>query len=182
MQMQGTYYPKPWAVKVAMMYNKNTPERGRAIRDMIINNRVPRTSTRLLSDLIKLETEKKFFVHDAWKPVGNNRQHGLILALVPVKCVWKCPQITPSFYAPPKQVCLRDWFQLEKRVRLYFSPRQFPTPMKLQYADIENQISCNSGGKPGVSKRFSCKTKQCKFYFVVKWDKYGRIWVLYPSQ
>ena len=75
-------------------------------------------------------------------------------------------------------------------MRLYFSPRQFPTPVELQYGDIddsfyslkdyiieqskkEGEVSCRGGGKPGKSVKFSCKTKNCKFNFILKWDKYG---------
>lgn len=202
--MQGTYYSKSWAVKVAMKYDAT--QRGDTIRAMISNHRIPSTSRRLLFNLMKCKKNGTFIIDDEWKSVGNNKKRGVKMALIPVEVCFRgfgqidrrktrsqtiyCPLIDTSFYAPPKQVCLRDWFQLEKRVRLYFSPRQFPTPMKLQYADIEEsfdslkeyiidcstkegEVSCNSGGKPGVSKRFSCKTKQCKFYFVVKWDKYG---------
>lgn len=189
--LQDTYYPKPWAVKIAMMHGKNTPQRGDAIRDMINNNRVPKSSKRLISDLIKFQEGNRFFVHDEWKPVGNNRRRGMTLALLPVaKCQWKKPSITPLFYAPPKLICLRDYFGMEREVRLYFSPRQFPTPIDLWSADIcdsfnllryyiieqskkEGELSCRGGSKPGCSVRFSCTTKTCKFHFVLKWDKYG---------
>ena len=202
--MQGTYYSKSWAVKIAMEYD--AAQRGDFIRAMISNHRIPSTSRRMLFNLMKCKKNGIFIIDDEWKSVGNNKKHGLKMALIPVKVCYRGfgqidrrktrsltiyrPQIDTSFYAPPKQVCLRDYFQIEKGVRLYFSPHQFPTPMKLQYADIEEsfdslkeyiiecskkegEVSCNSGGKPGVSKRFSCKTKQCKFCFILKWDKYG---------
>ena len=73
---------------------------------------------------------------------------------------------------------------------LYFSPRQFPNLAELQYGDInesfyslknyvieqskkEGEVSCRGGDKPRKSVRFSCKTKNCKFNFILKWEKYG---------
>ena len=189
--LQDTYYPKSWAVKIAMMHGKNTPQRGDSMRDMIRNNRVPKSSSRLIRDLIKLQEGNQFFIHDEWKPVGNNRRLGLALALLPVtKHSWRKPNITPLFYAPPKLICLRDYFGKKREVRLYFSPRQFPTPIDLKSAGTcdtfyllrdyiveqskkDGKVSCRGGSKPGYSVRFSCITKECKFHFVLKWDKYG---------
>ncbi len=187
--MQGTYYAKSWAVKIAMKYDRNTTQRGDAIRDMAANNRIPQTGVRLLSNLIQQKEKNIFFVDDEWKSVGNNRKRGLKLALSPIETTRGFPGIMVALYRPPKQICLRDYFGMKRDVRLYFSPRQFPTPTELPYGDIcdsfdllkayiieqskkEGEVS-SSGGKPGKSVRFSCKTKSCKFYFFVKWDKYG---------
>lgn len=189
--LQGMYYPKQWAVTVAMKYVRNTPERGDAIREMIENKRIPVTSTRLLSKLIKSTKDKSFFIHDEWKPAGNNQKRGFVLSLVPVKCSCnKWPDITPSLYAPAKLIGLRDYFGIKECARLYFSPLQFPTPVDLQMGDTcesfellksyiitqskkEGEVSCRGGRKKGRSVRFSCKTKNCGFYFVLKWDRYG---------
>ena len=87
-------------------------------------------------------------------------------------------------------VCLRDYFGLKRNAQLHFSPIQFPSPVKLDDGDNcesftrlkqyiieqskkEGEVACSGGGKKGKSRRFTCKTKLCKFYFVLKWDKYG---------
>ena len=189
--LQGLYYPKQWAVKVAMEHVGNTPERGDAIREMIQNKRIPSTSTRLMSKLIKATKEKSFFIQDEWKPAGNNQKRGFVLSLVPVKCRSnKWPEITPLLYAPAKPIGLSDYFGIRENVRLYFSPLQFPTPVDLQMGDNcetfellksyivmqskkEGEVSCRGGRKKGKSVRFSCKTKKCGFYFVLKWDRYS---------
>ena len=64
-QMQGIYYPKPWAVKIVTKYSKNTTKRGGAIREMVKNRRIPKTGARLLRNIVKQEDKKVFFVHDA---------------------------------------------------------------------------------------------------------------------
>ena len=100
------------------------------------------------------------------------------------------PMIGVWFYSPPSIVCLKDHFGVSKDTRLYFSPHQFPTPTDLNHGDIcvsffrlkkyiiecsmkEGEVACNSGGKMGKSKRFSCKTKHCKFCLTLKWDRFG---------
>lgn len=191
--MQGTYYSKTWAVEIAMRYD-NPIERGAAVREMIANKRIPVTSTRLLQDLITKKKRGVFFIDDEWKSVGGNQRKGyMMLALRPVK-MWHrwnvhFADVKSSLYAPPKPICLHDYFGARTDVRLYFSPRQFPTPMNLLHGDcctsFENlktyvfeQSKRNgevafTGGTRGKSGRFSCKKKTCKFHFIVKWDKYG---------
>ena len=81
-----------------------------------------------------------------------------------------------------------------KYSRLYFSPRQFPTPVNLSQAVSCDLFEClrsyiieqsKKGGevsgtlaKNGKSVRFACKHKKCKFYFVLKWDELG-YYILY---
>eukprot|EP00956_Cyclotella_meneghiniana_P036906 scaffold132185_cov61-Cyclotella_meneghiniana.AAC.3 len=79
-----------------------------------------------------------------------------------------------------------------KRYSIVFLPHQFSTPTDLDHGDIcvsffhfqqkkciseclmkEGEVACTSGGKMGKSKRFSCKTKHCKFCFTLKWDRFG---------
>ena len=201
--MQGKFYSKSWAVKIAMQRKKFTKQRGDVIKEMIANGRIPKTGTRLLSKLIEFEEKNVFYIDDAWKTVGNNRKKGLTLALVPVKMYWDGlgrmdrrsrfvwqPSISCSFYCPPTQTHLSDYFGLKKQVRLYFSPRQFQTPTELMYGDCcdsfyslkeyiidqskrDGEVCLNGGRRVGRSVTFSCKTKHCKFHFVLKWDKYG---------
>ena len=179
--MQQNYYSKAWAVEVAIRHTTITNEHwGRAIDIMIANNRIPSTSKVVLSNLIRLKLKNKFFIDDEWKGVGNNRRHGLKLAMV---CF---SGHVMDLYYPPKLICLSDYFGLRKGVRLYFSPRQFPTPINLLHGDCcdsfydlrsyiieqtkkEGEVT-TTGGSPGKSVRFSCKVKQCKFYFWLKWD------------
>jgi len=51
---------------------------------MIANKRVPKTSTSLLTKLIRLKKKNIFFIDDEWKPIGSNRRRGIALAMVPV--------------------------------------------------------------------------------------------------
>jgi len=76
--------------------------------------------------------------------------------------------------------------------RLYFSPRQFPTPLNLSHAVSCDSFKCLQSyiveqskkdrevsftvADNGKSVRFACKArkrKECKFYFVLKWDEVG---------
>lgn len=209
--MQGTYYSKPWAVKVAIEHEQNTSTHyKKAIDIMITNNRIPRTATSVLSELIKSEKINKrkkngrVIVDSEWKAVGNNRRLGFKLALVPRIMVqsndsrtrgnWYPAKPTFSMYRPPKIVCLPDYFGTRRDVRFYFSPRQFPTPIKIEYGDCCDSFHAlreyiyvesmkqkkvkgggvsTTGGHPGKSVRFSCMKKGCKFYFWLKWDNYG---------
>ena len=113
------------------------------------------------------------------------------MALLPVTHNrWSKPSISISLYAPPRSICLQDYFGLKGNIRLYFSPLQFPTPSNLLHGDIcdsfdnlkeyiieqakkEGEIFRSGGGNTGKSVRFGCKTKDCKFHFYLKWDKYG---------
>ena len=211
--MQGTYYSKSWAVKVAIEHEQHTSTHyKKAIDIMIANNRIPRTATRVLSELIKSEKINKrkkngrVIVDSEWKAVGNNRRLGFKLALVPRKMIqsndsrtrgnWYPEEFTLSLYRPPTIICLRDYFGTRRDVRLYFSPRQFSTPVEFGYGDccdcdsfhalreyiyvesmkqkkVKGGGVSTTGGHPGKSGRFSCMTKGCKFYFWLKWDDYG---------
>ncbi len=64
LQKGTAYYSKSWAVKVAMKYDKNTTQRGDAIRDMVANNHIPETGVGLLSKLILKKEKNIFFVDD----------------------------------------------------------------------------------------------------------------------
>ena len=72
--MQGKFYSKSWAVKIAMQRKKFTKQRGDVVKEMIANGRIQKTGTRLLSKLIEFEEKNVFYIDDAWKTVGNNRK------------------------------------------------------------------------------------------------------------
>lgn len=131
----------------------------------------------------------KFFIDNKWKAVGNNKRQSLILAMVPLE-LWTsslCLKNPIELYEPPNLICLSDYFGVRKDIQIYFSPRQFPTPTNLRYGDICASMKLikvyikertkgtviPTGGRPGKSVRFSCKTQQCTFYFWIKWDEYG---------
>ena len=198
--MQGTYYSKSWAVQMVIKHNQssNNSTQASVIDDMITNNRIPNTSAKLLASLVRSKKKGEFFIDDEWKTVRNNRKRGLALALVPTTFD------TFSLYKPPTLIHLSNYFgtagpdkskstQNKHRSnycsRLYFSPRQFPTPV-----DLSQAVSCASFkclrsyiieqskkegevsgtlARNGKSVRFACKHKKCKFYFVLKWDELG---------
>jgi len=185
---EGNYYSKAWAVELAIHWYYDLSNAS-AIDAMIANKHVPRTSKRLLSNLINLKKKGKFIIDDEWKGVGNNRRRGLKLALVTQEMWYQGSYCDVSLYKPPKVICLQDYFGLRKDVRLYFSPKQFPTPFKLVHGDCcdswydlrsyiveqskkEGEVT-TTGGVPGKSVRFSCKKRHCKFYFWLKWNRYG---------
>ena len=82
-----------------------------------------------------------------------------------------------------------------KYSRLYFSSRQFPTPVNLSQAVSCDSCEClrsyiieqrkkegevlGTLAKNGKSVRFACKHKKCKFYFVLKWNELGYYILLY---
>ena len=189
--MRNKYYSKAWAVDVAIQHTTVTKEHwGKAIDIMIENNCIPSTSKVLLSNLIRLKLKNKFFIEDEWKGVGNNRKHGLKLAMVQCSTTrFRFIENRIELYYQSKQICLNDYFGLRKDVCLYFSPRQFPTPDDLIYGDCcdsyyslrsyiieqskKDREVTTTGGSPGKSVRFSCKVKGCKFYFWLKWNSWG---------
>ena len=134
------------------------------------------------------------------------------LALIPVDCFQQLELdqfITVDFYAPPKTIDICDYIGGSEEgdgeycavaERLYFSPRQFPTPVNLAAAGEEKYFgqlkeyirqSSETSGSPVVCnggsgfKQFVCRhgknqkmkvgseSNSCSFQFLVKWDKYG---------
>ena len=194
--MQGTYYSKSWAVQMVIkqLQSSNKSTQSAVINDMITSKRIPDTSAQLLSNLVRSKKKGKFFIDDEWKTVRSNRKCGLALALVHVDTHFD----TYSLYKPPTLIHLSNYFGIVPYDRegsspgywtLYFSPRQFPTPV-----DLSQAVSCDSFeclrsyiveqskkegevsgtlAKNGKSVRFACKHKKCKFYFVLKWDELG---------
>jgi len=194
--MQGTYYSKSWAVQMVIkqLQSSNKSTQSAVINDMITSKRIPDTSAQLLSNLVRSKKKGKFFIDDEWKTVRSNRKCGLALALVHVETHFD----TYSLYKPPTLIHLSNYFGIVPYDRegsslgywtLYFSPRQFPTPV-----DLSQAVSCDSFeclrsyiveqskkegevsgtlAKNGKSVRFACKHKKCKFYFVLKWDELG---------
>ena len=124
-----------------------------------------------------MKKKDQFFLDDEWKAVGNNKRKSLILAMVPLE-LWTpslCVKNLIELYEPPKLICLSDYFGLRKDIRLYFSPRQFATMdrIKVYIKERTKGTVIPTGGRPGKSLRFSCKTKHCKFCIWIKWDKFG---------
>jgi len=186
---EGKYYSKAWAVDVALKSEEVKCTYNKAIEFMIADGRIPSTGKELLYKLIRLKKKDKFFIDDVWKAVGNNRRQSLMLAMVPLE-LWAttlCVKNPIELFEPPKLICLSDYFGSRKDIRIYFSPRQFPSPVNLRSGDICASFECikvyinertkgtviPTGGRPGKSVIFSCKTKQCPFFFLVTWDEYG---------
>ena len=205
--LQDNFYSKRWAVNVAIKYADDTNKHcSRAIDIMFSNKRIPIKSKGVLTNLIRLKKSDQFYIEDEWKPVGNNRRRGIALAMVPmehanceIRGQWYQRDIpdaidTIKIYKPAKLIYLGDYFGVRRDIRLYFSPRQFPTPIDLRDGDncdefdrLTNYIieqSKKEGevkisyrytetGRCGCGVKFACKTKGCKFNFMVKWDHYG---------
>ena len=114
----------------------------------------------------------------------------LLMALQPVNADdLGRPIIKKEFYAPPRIIdlyeCAADF--------VYFPPKQFATPTNLgaadkteTYAKLVNYIydaseKCgtpvvSSGSSHPGSKRFVCKhwkKHNCKYRFILKWDRFG---------
>ena len=169
-------------------------------------NRIPSKSKGVLTNLIGLKKSDQFFIEDEWKPVGNNRRRGIALAMVPmenanweIRGQWYQRDIpdaidTIKIYKPAKIIYLGAYFGVRRDIRLYFSPRRFPTPTDLRDGDncdefdrltnyiieqskkegeVQLSYRYTKTSRCGRGVKFACKTKDCKFYFMVKWDHYG---------
>jgi len=218
--MQGTYYSKSWAVQtvIKQLQSSNNSTQAAVIDDLITNNRIPSTSAQTLSNLVRLKKKGELFIDDEWKTVRSNRKRGLALALVCEYPLFK-KSFDERDYSPPQLWYSQDQFNndlllyesstiihlnndlnddilhAQKRqslYRLYFSPRQFPTPLNLSHAVSCDSFKCLQSyiveqskkdrevsftvADNGKSVRFACKArkrKECKFYFVLKWDEVG---------
>ena len=135
-------------------------------------------------------------VHDCRFMIGEPWPGNMTMALIPVDAVWVFEELQPvikiQFYAPPKDLDIFDFIHagVDCCDRLYFSPKQYPTPQDLKTADTSDAFhklreyieqSAKHWGSPVVcragrseSKIFQCKhSKDCKFSFTLKWDKFG---------
>ena len=115
----------------------------------------------------------------------------LLMALQPVNVhhIHGTPLIQTEFYASPNVIDLYDC----TANRAYFNPKQFPTPANLDNADktetyaklvkyvYEVSERCGTpvvsrgSSRPG-SKQFVCKhikKHNCKYRFILKWDRFG---------
>jgi len=215
--LEGNYYSKLHATKVVMDYPKQSTQRLAVINKLVKGGYVP--SKKDLHAAIKC-AESETLVDEKWASDSqkinyessldsNGRRVGVIhLAVLPVKCFSNGdPDITTEFYSPPMRIDISthigqadpdSWAD-----RLYFSPRQFPTPANLnnagndeffgpvkQYINQSSKqsgspVACNGGRKD--LKQFVCQVSKnkkrrigtsdtfepCEFQFVVKWDHFG---------
>lgn len=217
-------FSKLHAIKVVTKYPKNSTKRGKAMKALITGSHVPSQSA--LYDSIKCHEKGNLVLDEEWnikrgrkRKKSSRDSQGRIgtinLALIPVDCF---PQleldqfITVDFYAPPKTIDICDYIGGSEEgdgeycavaERLYFSPRQFPTPVNLAAAGEERYFgrlkeyirqSSETSGSPVVCnggsgfKQFVCPNgknqkmkvgneaatkKSCGFQFTVKWDKFG---------
>lgn len=222
--LQNGFYSKTHSSDLALAYRKGTSERGNVINEMVKNKCVP--SKRALYEVINLRENGLFFTEEEWNTTrgGKPNQNVLLrarreynnkefegqfmMALIPVPLRNKKSLITVQFFAPPKEleVCnyigriadgIADGRTADKRI--YFSPKQFPTPVDLNEAGNNStfqllktyiEYASEKGGSPVVcrygkqgSKRFVCKhSKDCKYFFLVKWDMYGYYIHLYNDK
>ena len=209
-------FSKLHVIKVVTRYPKQSAERGKAMKALIKGGHVPSQSA--LYDVLKCHEKGVLVADEEWnirrgrkrKKSSNGSQGRRIgsieLALIPVvftdNLTWE-PDITVAFYAPPKTIDVCDYIGGdgdEDTERLYFSPRQFPTPVNLAAAGEEKYFgrlkeyirrSSETSGSPVVCnggsgfKQFVCRhaknqkmkveneSNSCSFQFLVKWDKYG---------
>ena len=214
--LEGNYYSKLHATKVAMNYPKQSTQRLAVINELVKGGYVP--SEKDLHAAIQCR-ESETLVDEKWASNGqvdtnnsldcNGRRVGVIyLAVLPVKCFSNGnPDITTEFYSPPMRIDISTHIgQADPDFwadRLYFSPRQFPTPANLNNASKDeffgpvkqyiiqsskqsgSPVACNGGRKD--LKQFVCQVSKnkkrrigtsdsfepCEFQFVVKWDHFG---------
>jgi len=208
--LQDGYYSKTHAINIAMGFRRGTAARGAAIKEMVVNKYVPSKSA--LTDAIRLRQNGLPIEEVEWNTKRGGRLcHGMLfdcredigkpwlgavtMALIPVatRMVHSKvePIITIYFYAPPKPMEVMGVLRQEVKCdRLYFSPKQYPTPKNLKMTSKSNAFnelkiyieqSAKRWGSPVVcragrseSKIFKCNhSKECKYFFTVKWDKFG---------
>ena len=145
--LEGNYYSKLHATKVAMDYPKQSTQRLAVINELVKGGYVP--SEKDLHAAIQWR-ESETLVDEKWASNGqvdtnnsldcNGRRVGVIyLAVLPVKCFSNGdPDITTEFYSPPMRIDISTHIgQADPDFwadRLYFSPRQFRTPANLNNA------------------------------------------------
>lgn len=222
--LQNGFYSKTHSSDIALALRRGTSERSAVIKEMVENKCVP--CERALRDVINLRENGLFFVEEEWNiKRGRKINQGILwsarehndqnffegqftMALLPVILYdnqktsgkSKVPQIdAAALYSPPQQHDVCDFISVSTDERLYFSPKQFPTPIDLNEAGKNStfqllrtyiEYASEKGGSPVVckygkpgSKRFVCKhSKDCKYFFLVKWDKYGYYIHLYNEK
>ena len=192
------YYSKTHASNIVLAHRKGTPSRAHIIKQLVANKCVP--SRAALYKVINIRENGLVFVEEEWntKP-GRKKNSGKVIDI-------KDEDETQSFYGqfmiavipkvrlhidmynPPQSVDICDSFATSEK--LYFSPRQFPTPADLNEAgkgaifdSLKTYIEYASekGGSPVVcrshkpgSKKFVCKySKDCSYKFMLRWDEFG---------
>jgi len=196
----GPFYSKRHAIKAALKFPKGSSARGDAIQDMVHMGVVPSQSS-LYRAIKDVEEEGNPIIDSMWPTGGwtskqevlhfekrNRWEPAILLPVTPVDCdergkpkldkkcverLFSPPGIKPLSYYVGKKNTVEYW-----GARLYFSPKQFPTPVNLQNAgkasdktfkklkkyllkwfeDAKSPVICN-GGKPG-SKKFVCCRKR----------------------
>ena len=194
----GPFYSKRHAIKVAMKHPKGSHARGDAIKDMVHMGIVPSQAS--LYKAINDVEKGNAIIDSRWKATAlydgkvnhteeTTRWESFIyLPLIPIDCNAKGVPILNEdsvgrLFKPPQLLALNLYTRMKKHVkywgaRMYFSPKQFPTPTNLQNAGkasdktfkklkkyilrwfehAKSPVICN-GGKPG-SKKFVCQMKR----------------------
>ena len=214
--LEGKYYSKLHATKVVMDYPKQSTQRLAVIDELVKGGYVPEKDLHAAIQCAESET----LVDEKWASDSqeinyessldsNGRRVGVIyLAVLPIRCFSDGdPDITIEFYAPPTRIDISTYIGEDDPDsfldRLYFSPRQFPTPADLNNAGNDeffgpvkqyiiqsskqsgSPVVCNGGRKD--LKQFVCQISKnkkrrigtsdtfepCEFQFVVKWDHFG---------
>lgn len=197
-EASGPFYSKRHAIKAAIKFPKGSHARGDVIQDMIHMGVVPSRAS-LYRAINDVEVERNAIIDSKWvlgkkaKEVMHHKnismwEKNIYLPLIPVDCDEKGEPILDNktlerLFGPPAVVSVNAYNRMKKSItlwgaRLYFSPKQFPTPANLQdagkasdktfkklkkymlkwFEDAKSPIICN-GGKPG-SKKFVCSMKR----------------------
>ncbi len=160
-------YSKTHAINEALKYRKCTPERGAAIKEMVLMKCVP-SKTAFYEAINKFEKEEGNVMIDCWNsktgPLkrgflrkmsnGNRWLAHVLMPAIPVDCDSDGNPIMdrisiPQLYSTPEIVDISDYMGLIKGStgvtskigvggRIYFSPHQFPTPLNLNIAGSAN--------------------------------------------
>lgn len=217
--MTGGYYSRLHAARVVLLYPKRSNERAKVKKQMIENGYVP--GKKSLENLIRDCERGMQVIDEDWSTrlsCGRKRKVctlesfdstkfeflGCIrLAVVPLHTTNNGDtKISIDLYAPPKRHDICHYIGVSRTERLYFSPKQFPTPTNLDNAasdvaflnlkkyiadtskDCGFPVICRGGDKS--CRYFVClyhdSTKHCRFSFMVKWDDLGYFIHLYSER
>ncbi len=194
-------YSKRHAVKAVLKHPKGSRDRGNTVQDMVHMGFVPCQSS-LYRAIKDVENEGNTIIDSKWPTGGYVPKHTVLyikkyrewkpkifFPVIPVDCDGKGKPILDKncvqrlFCPPSTSASLNCYIGQNKSEkywggRLYFSPKQFPTPVNLQDVgkpsdktfkklkkyilqwceDAKTPVICN-GGKPG-SKKFVCSKKR----------------------
>jgi len=200
----GPFYSKRHAIKAALKLPKGSSARGDAIQDMVHMGLVPSQSS-LYRAINDVEEEGNAIIDAKWTHGGTMRKKQevfydeetrrweptILLPVIIVDCNIRGKPILDKkcverLFRPPALVSLNFYLWRKKTVeywgaRLYFSPKQFPTPVNLQdagkasdktfkklkkymlkwFEDAKSPVICN-GGKPGSKKFVCCKKRKAE--------------------